>query len=36
MIIASNNKNKIVQFREILPNFNLVGMRDANINIDVE
>ena len=36
MIIASNNKNKIVQFRDILPNFNLVGMRDANINIDVE
>lgn len=36
MIIASNNKNKIAQLKEILPNFNLVSLKDANINIDVE
>ena len=36
MIIASNNKNKILQFKEILPNFNLKGLKDAGIEIDVE
>ena len=36
MIIASNNKNKIQQFKEILPNYNLVGLRECGIDIDVE
>lgn len=36
MIIASNNKNKILQFKEILPNYNLKGLKESNIEIDVE
>ena len=36
MIIASNNKNKILQFKEILPNYNLKGLKESNIDIDVE
>ena len=36
MIIASNNKNKILQFKEILPNYNLKGLKEAGIEIDVE
>ena len=36
MIIASNNKNKILQFKEILPNYNLKGLRESGIEIDVE
>lgn len=36
MIIASNNKNKIIQFKEILPEFNLTCMEENGINIDIE
>lgn len=35
MIIASNNLNKIKQFKEILPNYNVCGLKDMNINIDI-
>lgn len=36
MIIASNNKNKIQQFKEILPKYNLLSLKEYGINIDVE
>ena len=36
MIIASSNKNKILQFKEIMPNYNLIPLKEANIEVHVE
>lgn len=36
LIIASKNKGKINEFKEILNDFNVVSMYDENINIDIE
>ena len=36
MIIASNNKNKILQLKEILPSYNLKSLSECGINVEVE
>lgn len=36
MIIASNNKNKILQLKEILPNYDLKSLKELGLDIDIE
>lgn len=36
IIIASNNKGKIKEAQEILKEYNIIAMKEAGINIDVE
>ena len=36
IVIASGNKGKIREVKEILKEYNIVSMKDENINIEVE
>ena len=36
VIAATKNKNKIREFKEILPDFEIVSQEEAGIDIDVE
>lgn len=36
IVVASNNKDKIEEIKEILKNYKIISMREAGINIDIE
>lgn len=36
IVVASNNKDKIEEIKEILENYKIISMREAGINIDIE
>ena len=36
VIAATKNKNKIREFKEILPDFEIISQEEAGIDIDVE
>lgn len=36
MILATNNKNKIKEIKNILSNYELKSLAEVNVNIDVE
>ena len=35
IVVASNNKDKIEEIKEILKNYKIISMREAGINIDI-
>ena len=36
IILASNNKDKVKEVKEILKGYNVISLKDAGINLDVE
>lgn len=36
IVVASNNKDKIEEIKEILENYKIISMKEAGINIDIE
>lgn len=36
IIIATNNQHKVDEFKKILPNYNIVSLKEMNIDIDIE
>lgn len=36
IVVASNNKDKIEEIKEILKNYKIISMKEAEINIDIE
>lgn len=36
IVVASNNKDKIEEIKEILKNYKIISMKEAGINIDIE
>lgn len=36
IILASNNKDKVKEVKEILKGYNVISLKDAGIDLDVE
>ena len=36
IILASNNKNKVIEVKEILKDYEIVSLKEAGIDVDVE
>ena len=36
IILASNNKDKVKEVKEILKEYNIISLKDAGIDLDVE